>query len=209
MDDNFSNVDDYLFRVHGNIERSGLHITAVFGSATSPSWAYTVGMTERGQPELVTIGLSPESAHAFLDHAYADSLEGVPLELGREHQRSWLTQPDDGIDLHVSFVDVPEMLWRPPSSLVATLHTYYASRRGFPYEPSVCQLIWPDHAGLLPWESGFDESMRIYQPLLDEEPWLPPIDDDDGDCCSCCSMWEPPNRANRRAAARHRSRRRR
>jgi hypothetical protein len=186
--DDFSKIDEYLFRVHSNLQRSGLHVTAVFGTPTSPSWAYTIGLLEHGHPELVTIGLSPQSAHGFLAHAFDEAIDGIPLELGRDRHRTW-----DGsdTDLHVSFVEVPEILWQRPSSLVGTLHAYYGSRGGYPCTPRVCQLVWPDMDGRLPWEPGFDESLRRYQPLLDQEPWLPPVDDD-GECCPCCACWEEP-----------------
>ncbi len=37
--------------------------------------------------------------------------------------------------------------------------------KGAPYP--VLQLIWPDPAGLFPWEDGFDEGFRKEQPSLE------------------------------------------
>ncbi|MSO79655.1 MAG: DUF4262 domain-containing protein [Acidimicrobiia bacterium] len=103
--DEFSVDDELLFRVHGAIERCGVFVMAVMSTPTSPSWAYTIGLLERGHPELVTVGLSAESAHGFLMHACAELITGVPLKVGRARRRIWPT--DDGVDLHISFVEVP------------------------------------------------------------------------------------------------------
>ena len=81
--DEFSVTDDLMFRIHGAIDRLGFFIMFVMATETTPSWAYTIGLLERGHPELLTLGLSQESTHAFLSRAHKEAVSGVPLELGR------------------------------------------------------------------------------------------------------------------------------
>jgi hypothetical protein len=182
--DSFSTTDELMFRIHGAIERCGFFVMAVGSTPMVPSWAYTIGLLERGHPELVTVGLSSTSAHRFLSRAYDDLTAGVPLDIGRAHRRMWEA---DGIALAVSFVNVPDLQWHRPSTLLNCLLAYYDGRGGFPCEPRVCQLVWPDMEGRLPWDAGFDESMRIYQPLLDETLWEP--DHHEASCGPECDLW--------------------
>jgi len=188
--DDFTTTDQVLFRIHGMIERGGFSTTAVMSTPTTPSWAYTVGFLERGHPELVVVGLSAESAHGFLSQAWQDTVvDGRPFQPGREHRRvwSWPGCPD----LAFVMLDLPELQWELPSDLTSALHTYYRSRGGYPCEPAVRQLVWPDFEGRLPWDDGFDESVRKYQLLLDEtrwdhheQPW-----DGHGSCDPRCDYW--------------------
>ena len=183
--DEFSVDDELMFRIHGAIERCGFFVMAVGSTPTVPSWAYTIGLLERGHPELITVGLSAESAHAFLWRAYEDAVKGVPLEVGRAKRRTWGF--NEGVDLPVAFVEVPDLQWQPPSTLVNVLLAYYAARGGFLCEPRVAQLVWPDMQGRLPWDSGFDDALRIYQPLLDETLWEPTHGD--ATCGPECDRW--------------------
>ena len=50
------------------------------------------------------------------------------------------------------------MEWGP---LFATAEAWY---RGEPFE--VVQLIYPDRNGFLPYEPGFDQRMRLAQPVI-------------------------------------------
>ena len=43
------------------------------------------------------------------------------------------------------------------------LHAY-CDRKGIE-APPVYQLVWPDPAHRFPWEQGFDETLRNYQPV--------------------------------------------
>jgi hypothetical protein len=161
--------DEHFFRIHGAIERCGFFTMAVMSTPTWPSWAYTIGFLEIGHPELVVVGLSKESAHGFITSAYQDTVAGRPFEIGRRHRRTW-TAPS-GVTLDFAMVDVPDLQWEHPSDLTLFMRGYYAAKGGYPCEPRVCQLVWPDFEGRLPWDAGFDESLRKYQPLLDETRW--------------------------------------
>ncbi|HUV10397.1 MAG TPA: DUF4262 domain-containing protein [Acidimicrobiia bacterium] len=178
--DRFSAVDAFWFRIEAALARGGCFVVHVSGSPTTPSWAYTIGFLEHfGKPELVTTGLSPESSSAFLQWAFDAAKEGEPLLVGREHRRvCWHELP-------ISVVEVPPDRYLPPSDLGNMLFAYYAARGGrFPAEPRMHQLVWPDFDGRLPWDAGFDEHWRPYQPLLDEVPWAPDHSHDEP-CWGC------------------------
>jgi hypothetical protein len=183
--DTFTRIDDFWFRIEAALATEGYFITHVGGTRTTPSWAYTIGFLARGHPELVTIGLSPTSSHAFVHFAFQQLQLGDPLEEGREHRRVCWN------DLPVSVVPLALDRFVPPSSLMSAWWGFYAARGGeLPAEPRASQLVWPDMHGRLPWDPGFDESLRIYQPLLDEVPWAPDHEDDgDGCCCERCCFF--------------------
>jgi hypothetical protein len=184
--DAFTKIDEMWFRVEAVIAEGLFWINHVSGSRTSPSWAYTIGFLERGYPELVTVGLSPESSHAFLTWAFDEMRAGVPLAVGREHRRvCWH-------DLPVSIVELPRDRFHPPSDLALGLFGYYGARGAFPGEPKVCQLVWPDFEGRLPWDGGFDTTIHQYQPLLDEVPWSPHHDHDESECWGCALADDAP-----------------
>lgn len=177
--DRFSAVDAFWFRIEAALTRGDCFIVHVSGSPTAPSWAYTIGFLEHlGEPELVTTGLSPESSQAFLQWAFHQAKAGDPLPVGREHRRvCWLELP-------ISIVELPPDQYLPPSDMGNMLFGYYEARGGFPVEPRMHQLIWPDFDGRLPWDAGFDEHWRPYQPLLDEVPWAPDRSHDEP-CWGC------------------------
>jgi hypothetical protein len=188
--DDFTTTDQLLFRIHGAIEKHGYFTMAVMSTPTTPSWAYTIGFLERGHPELVVVGLSAESAHGFISQAWRDTVDGHPFEPGRQHRRTW-SKPGC-VDLAFVMLDLPDLQWEFPSDLTSALHTYYRSRGGYPCEPAVRQLVWPDLEGRLPWDEGFDETMRKYQPLLDETRWdhhEQPLDHH-MQCGPGCDLWE-------------------
>jgi hypothetical protein len=178
--------DEHFFRIHGAIESHGFFTMAVMGTPTWPSWAYTIGFLEVGHPELVVVGLSKESAHGFISEAYRETAQGRPFEVGRRHRRTWTS--DSGVQLDMAMIDVPDLQWEEPSDLTLFMRGYYDAKGGYPCEPRVCQLVWPDFEGQLPWDPGFDESLRTYQPLLDETPW----EHERSTECTCgpgCDMW--------------------
>lgn len=101
-------------------------------------YAYTVGLTAVGHPEIVTEGLPQESAHAFLNTVADDVHQGHTFAAGTV--RSDLT----GEPAPVAFVSVEDTEGLDAiSDVYPDLQTIQA-----------VQLIWPDSAGRLPWHRG-------------------------------------------------------
>lgn len=109
---------------------------------------YTVGLAEKGLPELIVFGLPTETAAAFVRNA-VDILRSGSLEYDIPTEK--VTQG------HVVFKKVP------PAATDGFLNMA-SNRAGHLVE--AIQIIWPDPEGLFPWEAGFQESMRFMQPEL-------------------------------------------
>ncbi|MEJ5867004.1 DUF4262 domain-containing protein [Pseudokineococcus sp. 5B2Z-1] len=138
------------------IEEQGWSHEAVEGDGTGPAFAYTIGLTRQdGHPEVVVSGLEPHVADHLL-HAVADRvLAGHRLAAGGE--------VDLGLDVWFKLVGV-----RRPQRLV-TAQEVFATPGHAGLVPAL-QLVWPDHAGLWPWELPWREARRV-QELFGTSPW--------------------------------------
>lgn len=131
------------------IARYGWAVQGVFGSPDAPGFSYTVGLSQKGLPEIIVFGLPPQVAHVFLN------------SLGRRFTT-------DGVPpLDVDLLDVAE---RYPARLVpvprpaADQYLYQALHR-YP-EYTAVQLVWTDEHSRYPWDDGFDPALVSRQPIL-------------------------------------------
>jgi hypothetical protein len=102
-----------------------------------PSFAYTVGLSGKGLPEVAIYGLHTRIAHSLLNEvARRMVVSGTALRSG-----DWIKG--------VLVDDVP---------LVAVAMTDTADlnlvRECYGAVPDAVQVVWSDHAGVLPWEEG-------------------------------------------------------
>jgi hypothetical protein len=107
-------------------------------------FSYTVGLTAFDHPEIVITGMPFEPARAFLNLAGEAVRGGYRFRPGTRDGS--LTDSGD-----VAFVDVVET-----GGLHAVEQVYGEIR--------ALQLIWPDSAGVYPWEPGFRNPPEV-QPL--------------------------------------------
>jgi len=114
-----------------------------------PNFAYTVGLTERGLPELLVFALGP-SGQTILNDLSGSLLEGKSLPRNTR--------------LHDVFERLDAVLQDVPPSIAEQYLNVAFSKYGDRVQ--CVQLVWPDAAGRMPWEPGHDESMRKLQPLL-------------------------------------------
>ncbi len=124
-----------------------------------PGYAYTIGFPARfGFPEVLVLGLTP-AATTGLFGLVAGLLDGgTQIPLGVELVGLF----DNDLRCVFAPVDaaaVPDS-WGP---LTSTATAWY---RGEPFE--LVQLLWPDRNGFLPTEAGFDQRVRMAQPVLAE-----------------------------------------
>lgn len=135
------------------IARYGWAVQGVFDPAgVNPAFCYTVGLAAKGLPEVIVFGLPQKTAHHFLNH------------LGRLFTSSGVPPLDTNLD------DLAEGL---PSQLVAVPRGeadryMFATKRRYPDYTAV-QLVWPDAKSLFPWDPGFDDALRWYQPVLRDQ----------------------------------------
>ena len=124
-----------------------------------PAYTYTVGLagalrsgSASGFPEVVVMGLTPAASRGLIDLVAGFMRDGVHLPQG---------VPLVGIldhDLRCVLAPVEVAEWAP---LFATGCSWHRSDT-YP----MVQLLWPDRAGVLPYEDGFEERLRYAQPVI-------------------------------------------
>ena len=138
---------DYLDHMRGLVRDFGWAVQAVERSGLHPPWAYTVGLTEAGCPELVATGLPASRAMELLNDVASHLM----------HSDTTLT-PGEQIPLVggplIEIVELPE-----PSA-----HLYVATEL-YGKQISAVQLVHADDRGHWPWDVGY-RGVRGGQPVL-------------------------------------------
>jgi hypothetical protein len=136
-------------RTIANVETFGCEVVQVKSSVGGQGWSYTLGVHDTcGAPEVITVGLRPETAHFLLNQAADRLRNGANLAEGR----------------HREMVGEVECEFRPVDPrwvrhLMGWAIWYYDGA-DFP----VLQAIYPDRDNRFPEESEFDKTFQ--QPLL-------------------------------------------
>ena len=136
-------------RTIGHIEEFGCSVVSVKRTNHGLGWSYTIGVFDTsGKPEIITIGLQPETAHFALNEAAKLLRAGVDLAKGR----------------HRDLVGEVECEFRPVDPkwirhLMGWAFWYYEGA-DFP----VLQAVYPDLKNRFPEDEGFDTTFE--QPLM-------------------------------------------
>jgi len=112
-------------------------------------FAYTIGLSTLGFPEIITYGLPQQVAHACLNFLGQRVIAGKPPKIGCPIEQVFR-------DSRGYLIDVADT-----SDLVVVGQIYP--------ETVATQLIWPDWRGRFPWESGYNR-WRYPQPLMGPPP---------------------------------------
>lgn len=137
----------YLALVRSTIDQEGWFVQAVGGDRLHPPFAYTVGLTENGWPELLVSGLSQRLSGALLNQVAHNIMfhgEG-PFSHGQ------LIAHRYGRSLEI--VRMPE----PSAHLYTAVNTYGPAI-------SAQQLVYADDRGRWPWDLGFRGRQRVLGP---------------------------------------------
>src|ERR1700730_2878280 len=136
-------------RTISHIEEFGCSVVNVAQTDHGLGWSYTIGIFDTsGKPEIITVGLSPETAHFALNEASKLSRSGVDLTQGRH--RDLMGQ----VDCEFRPVD---RKWIGP---LMNWAVWYCDGPDFP----VLQAVYPDLVNLFPEDDGFDTAFE--QPLM-------------------------------------------
>lgn len=122
-------------------------------SPPRPGYCYTIGVEDRfGFPEVVVFGLTPVAAGGLIGLVVDLVASGTEVPVGPQlvglldgEQRCALLPVD--VDAHHELFD---------DAIAILGHQSFR----------VVQLAWPDRAGWLPWEPGFDATLRVAQPVI-------------------------------------------
>jgi hypothetical protein len=132
------------------IARYGWVVQGVFDvDGKQPSFAYTIGLAAKGQPEIIVFGLPAKLMHLFLNM------------LGRRFVRDGVPQLDVDLD------DVADGL---PARLVpvprAVADSYMVDTLARHPDYTAVQMVWCDRNGRFPWDAGCDTALIKAQPVL-------------------------------------------
>jgi hypothetical protein len=149
-----SHLDDFFDEQSEIIEKFGWAVVHVVPTDDDPPgtvpFAYTVGLTGYGFPELTIAGLPPGTGHVLLNEVAGRVCdEGLLLRHGH-HLRGLL----DGQEVRVVAGQISETLF-PGAALMR-----YGDDR-----VRLLQLAWPDPADRFPWQSGYD-ALDYPQPTI-------------------------------------------
>ena len=119
----------------------------------SPAYAYSIGLPAAVDfPEVVVFGLTPVAVRGLIELVADARRGGTEIPLGVE-----LVGLLDN-DLRCVFAPVAVDSW---GGWFSTLTSWHA---GEPF--SLVQLIYPDRNGFLPYEPGYEQRLRLAQPLV-------------------------------------------
>ncbi|MDQ5825705.1 MAG: DUF4262 domain-containing protein [Chloroflexota bacterium] len=141
----------YMQETQKLIEENGFTFQAVYGDEERPPWIYTIGLTQTYKhPELFVIGPTMDVSELLLTPLVNEVRNGKRFVDG---ERSGAAI--EGFD--VAFHAVAKENY---DNYFGIAQSYY---RGEDFD--VLQVVWPDNENHFPWEEGFDEELRLAQPL--------------------------------------------
>lgn len=73
--------------IRNTIAAYGFMVLGVGGGPDTPTFSYTIGLSEKFGFELIAIGLNPQTAHAILNHVAQTLGAGEAMELGKPDER--------------------------------------------------------------------------------------------------------------------------
>jgi hypothetical protein len=145
-------LDDLMRRQQQLIDRYGWAVTAVFPTDDAPGapFAYTVGLTTHGYPELIISGLDPTISQTLLNDLAA-----------RVYDRA--EQFTAGQRISDLLAGYDAVIVEGPAT--EALHPGAAFARYGRDRVSLQQIVWPDPRGRYPWDPGYAYGPDV-QPVL-------------------------------------------
>lgn len=140
------------------LREHGWFRTGVHADDDGPGFSYSTGfwVTLR-QPEIIIFDLRDDIAHDVLWDLFRSAKEGEALPPGTRTDR---------VFANLSAYAFP-LAKRHYANHLGWSRWFYGGD-DFP----CLQIVWPDRAGIFPWEAGFDLTFANKQPDLTEHGWL-------------------------------------
>ena len=165
------NASQQMLHIATFVASHGFAVVAIgYGGCSMPGcngcrsrypFTYTIGMVERGQPELMLFGLEPESAHFGISWVANEALAGRPVPVD---------MPMEVNNVAIKLVDVPNQWLIADRSRMAMWFNHYGPGRERLTEPAVRQLVWADADGRFPDDPSCNPKIAAMQPVLKVDP---------------------------------------
>jgi hypothetical protein len=132
------------------IAQQGWAVITIQADVNAPAHSYTIGLTDKGLPEVIIFGLPAEDATSLLGNIAHQLVDGLSYS-----ENTPLTKVFAGANAYLKPVAGP-----------AARENLRLASEFYPEGIAGLQLVWPDETGLFPWQEGFNELLRAAQPLL-------------------------------------------
>ena len=154
MSEDYEHNKEIIANILKDVEEHRVYIAFVESDGYCPRFGYSIGLyKEFNHPELIVIGLDPESTGAIINNA-KDEIEKGTRFIEEVKYQGFL------VELPVRFVRVQKGHY---SDYLGYAGWYNDNSFDFP----TLQIVWPDRKGKFPWEVAFNETFKFKQPLLD------------------------------------------
>lgn len=139
------------------VREHGWFRTGILSDSEGPGYSFTTGFwLSVAQPELIMFSTKANIAHEVLWNLFRDAKAGHPLPVGTRTDRVFA-------NLSAYAFPVAKRFY---ADYLGWSRWFYGGV-GFP----CLQLVWPDRAGIFPWEKGFDPAFAEDQIDLAENGW--------------------------------------
>jgi hypothetical protein len=137
-----------------NVRQHGCHIVGIAADERGPKYDFSVGLfLNYGQAELILFSLYADDACSLINTVRDRAAAGRKFVAGE-------VCDDILIESRVCFIDASFPAFVDYMGIA--IWFYRRSLHPFP----CLQMVWSDRSGLFPWNTGFDERLKGYQPLL-------------------------------------------
>jgi hypothetical protein len=137
-----------------DIEKYGWHILGILAEGEEPEYSFTVGLYYQfSHPEILIMGLPANTAKKIINTIGALVKDGATFESGQVYSEIIES-------FSVAFTLVDTRYYK--EYLGYGVWFYRSLPKPFP----TLQLVWPDKAGLFPWQQGYDQRYKHLQRLL-------------------------------------------
>ena len=159
-------LDEHERSFVANIREHGWFRTAVSADDEEPSFSFTTGFWKNAhQHELLIFGMRGEIVHDIFWDLFRDAQNGKSFATGRR---------------------TGDVFGNAPAYLFRIAERHYRNYLGWScwfyrgIDFPCLQIVWPDRAGLFPWQAGFEHEFEGMQLDLTESGWGSEIFDEDG-----------------------------
>jgi hypothetical protein len=141
-------------KLEANISQYGWAVQSVFGTVENPGapFAYTIGLHDKGVPELLVIGLPGEIAHPLINELATRmlALQASGLSLLGDYEPP-------------GYPVLMRLIAANPDTASGYATGAYNRSQG---QASYIQVIWQDKHGHWPWQDEASEGFKAVQPVL-------------------------------------------